>query len=151
MSRSRLRIVALCAGIVGLFVALAPPAQRSAPPAVARGSAEPLPPGAVARLGSTAFLHPDPVYALSISVDGATVYTTAGTSAFAWELATGRLKWRVDNLRATAAIREVGDRVRVGPNPTVELGRRTGRVLATWDDIPDTVDLQRSARGLKPR
>jgi WD40 repeat protein len=139
MSRSRLRVLVLCLAFAGLFVALAPRTTRTAPPRAARANAD-LPPGAVARLGSTAFVHPSVVIALSISADGATVYTTAGASAFAWELETGRLKWRVDNLRAIAAIREVGDRVRVGPNPTVELTLR-GKVIATRFDGWGTRDL----------
>lgn len=143
MSAARTRLTALCGVFVVLFVALAPRTERpvrAVAPAPTFDDGTPLPPGAVACLGTAAFRHPADVTALSISPDGTTVYTTAGGSAFAWELASGRLKWRADGLTATAAIREVGDRVRVGPNPTVEL-TRTGRVLATRFDGWATRDL----------
>jgi WD40 repeat protein len=99
------------------------------------------PVGAVVRISSNRFSHPADVLAVAVSADGATVYTTAGYSAYAWDLDTGLVKWRTDGLRATWSIREVGNRVWVGPTPTVELDRITGRVVETWPDIAPEIDL----------
>jgi WD40 repeat protein len=51
---------------------------------------DPLPAGAVARLGSPRFLHLDRVAALAYSPDGATVATAAGADVVLWDVATGR-------------------------------------------------------------
>jgi WD40 repeat protein len=96
----------------------------------------PLPAGAVRRIGEDRFRHDDTVYALALSADGATAYTIAGDSAYAWDVGTGRLKWRAGKLRhphsQAGRIVEAGDKVLVAPHDAPEavaLDRRTGRKL----------------------
>jgi WD40 repeat protein len=149
MRSARTRLLAFSGLVFALLASLmlqSPTVPRvdlvAQPDSVTRADdSESLPPGAVARIGSNRFQHPVAIIDLVVSADGRTVYTTAGTSAFAWELETGRLKWRTDALKATSAIREVGERVWVGPNPTVELSRTTGRLVETWPEVAGEHDL----------
>jgi WD40 repeat protein len=98
----------------------------------------PLPEGALRRIGEDRFRHDGYVRALALSADGTTAYTVAGDSVYAWDLATGRLKWRTRGLRdphaETGRIAEAGDRVLVAradlPGPGSVLDRATGRVVA---------------------
>ena len=50
-----------------------------------------LPPGAIARLGSTRFRHPLPVLHCTYSPDGKTLATAAGDGVYLWNADTGRL------------------------------------------------------------
>src|SRR5918993_2875488 len=77
---------------VGLWLAVTP-AQPAPPKADALG--DPLPDGALLRLGTLRFRHPSPVSELALSPDGRTV-VTAGGAVIAWDTATGRERWRAD-------------------------------------------------------
>jgi RNA polymerase sigma factor (sigma-70 family) len=52
-------------------------------------TAEPLPAGTVARLGTLHFRHSDPIHQIAIGTDGTSVFSAAGTSVYVWDLATG--------------------------------------------------------------
>jgi RNA polymerase sigma factor (sigma-70 family) len=56
---------------------------------------DPLPPGAVARLGSVRFCHEDHLKQFALSPDGRTLAATAGKSVAFWDIATGRLTQRL--------------------------------------------------------
>jgi WD40 repeat protein len=94
--RSVLLSVAAILGVV-----LPAPAQKAAPRTDCYG--DPLPPGAVARLGTVRLRHASPVAAVFFSRDGRTVYSARGVDDWqrgeevpfhairAWDAATGRL------------------------------------------------------------
>jgi RNA polymerase sigma factor (sigma-70 family) len=56
---------------------------------------DPLPPGAVARLGTVRFCHESRLQQFALSPDGRTLAATAGKSVAFWDLATGRLTKRL--------------------------------------------------------
>jgi RNA polymerase sigma factor (sigma-70 family) len=110
-------LLGLAAGGLGMFVAVPgesePQAARTDPPAV-RESAEPpqgdeilprrqdrlgdpLPPGAVARMGSSRFRHLTHMASLGlvVSPDGKTLLTTNEDSIRAWSMGTGKLLYQI--------------------------------------------------------
>jgi RNA polymerase sigma factor (sigma-70 family) len=64
--------------------------------------AEPLPPGAVARLGTLRFRHGDRIRGLALGGDGKSVVTTCGKFVHVWELATGKELFRLGGFSAPA-------------------------------------------------
>lgn len=105
-----------------------------------RDISPPLPPGAIRRIGEDRFHHDSFVCDIALAVDGSTAYTVAGSAVFAWDLATGRLKWRSGGFRdpdaQRARIVEAGDQVIVAPTdlpgPVYALDRATGRQVGRW-------------------
>src|SRR5262249_42841817 len=65
------------------------PAAEERPRTDAHG--DPLPPGAVARLGTVRFRHEGWIGGIALSPDGRTLAATAGKSAAFWDVSTGRL------------------------------------------------------------
>jgi WD40 repeat protein len=53
---------------------------------------DPLPPGAVARLGTVRFRHEDFVHSIALSPDGQLAITTARRKIYLWETAAGKLR-----------------------------------------------------------
>jgi RNA polymerase sigma factor (sigma-70 family) len=97
-------VLLLVAGAAAGAVALAgsargPQPPEQGPPAAAAGQekaapGEPLPPGAVARLGTGRFRHETWVGPCVLSPDGKTLAAAAGKSVSLWEVPTGRLRRR---------------------------------------------------------
>src|SRR5262249_33968162 len=67
-----------------------PPAAEKAPPAHADLHGDPLPEGAVARLGTVRFNHGNGLNSLFFSADGKTVVSHGGGVVRTWDAATGR-------------------------------------------------------------
>src|SRR5688500_16377906 len=63
----------------------------------------PLPPDAVARVGSARFRAGDPIGGLRFAPDGDTVFATTSyhPSVLAWDAHTGRPRWRIDYAKLT--------------------------------------------------
>jgi RNA polymerase sigma factor (sigma-70 family) len=59
------------------------------------GANDPLPPGAVARLGTLRFRHGDPIQDISLGADGKSIVSAAGKFVHIWELATGKERGRL--------------------------------------------------------
>jgi WD40 repeat protein len=72
------------------------PAQSDAPAPRTDPEGVPLPAAAVARLGSTRFWHRDVIQPLAFAPDGRTLFvgTVSHDALYAWDAATGRLRWR---------------------------------------------------------
>ncbi|HVK13509.1 MAG TPA: sigma-70 family RNA polymerase sigma factor [Gemmataceae bacterium] len=89
---------AMCVVGVGIALGLGqagpPPASKPAAEVVDTPR-EPLPTGAVARLGTTWFRHDQWVHDAAWSPDGKTIASAAGTTVIVWEAATGREAGRV--------------------------------------------------------
>ncbi|MBX9626154.1 MAG: PQQ-binding-like beta-propeller repeat protein, partial [Gemmataceae bacterium] len=69
-----------------------PPKSEPAKPVVLKdGPPEPLPKGAVARMGSSGFRHPDAKYPRAFSPDGKYLVTAGRPVACVWDAGTGRL------------------------------------------------------------
>src|SRR5438105_4833177 len=85
---------------LGLLVMLALPlaAQEKTGPAARLDSAgEPLPPGAIARLGTTRFRHQSLVSFVGYSGDGNTLITLSGENSLRfWDAKTGKERSRVE-------------------------------------------------------
>lgn len=77
-----------------------PPAKNAAPPKPAHAGVDrrgdPLPPGAVARLGTMRFRHGDPVSSMILGADGKSIVSAAGKIVYVWDLATGKERMRLD-------------------------------------------------------
>ncbi len=98
----------------------APPAERGGPPKPAardRGAADalgdPLPPGAVGRLGTVRFRHGAEVDAFALSRDGRILATAAGPVAVLWDAATGKELRRLKHDRAVTALAFTPDGKRI--------------------------------------
>ena len=91
-------------GIAALVLLLSVPglnycAEKPAPEVLRDLYGDPLPPGALARMGSTRFKHSNGVIAAAFSPDGKTLATLGYYGTFAlylWELKTGRLIRRLE-------------------------------------------------------
>jgi RNA polymerase sigma factor (sigma-70 family) len=96
-------------GGMGLAVVreAAPPAYADSPPAPAKAPAapkqaregqpdDPLPPGAVARLGTLRFRHGDRIQDVALGADGRSIVSAAGKIVHVWELATGKERTRFE-------------------------------------------------------
>ncbi len=57
---------------------------------------DPLPPGAVGRLGTVRFRHADTVYAFALSPDGKTLATAAGRLVVLWDAVSGKERCRFE-------------------------------------------------------
>jgi WD40 repeat protein len=70
--------------------------QAAAPKSEPEASAteEPLPAGAVARLGTLRFRHSDSINHIAIGADGTSVLSAAGKAVCVWDLATGKERRR---------------------------------------------------------
>jgi WD40 repeat protein len=81
----------LAAGLAGAAVPAAARTTPQAAPAARRVDryGDPLPPGAVARLGTWRLRHPNPVNALAFSPDGRFL-ASVGSPAVVWDVLTGR-------------------------------------------------------------
>ncbi len=55
---------------------------------------DPLPAHAILRFGSTRFLQPSPVVELALSPDNQSVITAGQRDVMAWDLETGKLRWK---------------------------------------------------------
>lgn len=81
-------------------------AAASKPPVRPDLLADPMPPGAIARLGSVRYGHESGfINQIALSPDGRTIAATAGKSAAFWDFATGRLRQRLTfrwNMRCLA-------------------------------------------------
>ncbi len=68
------------------------PAPKNEPEALA--TEEPLPAGAVARLGTRRFRHSDSINHIAIGTDGTSILSAAGKAVYVWDLVTGRERRR---------------------------------------------------------
>ena len=57
---------------------------------------DPLPTGAIARLGTVRFRHNGTIDCFTFSPDGKTIASSSGGTTHLWEVATGREVWRVE-------------------------------------------------------
>ncbi len=71
---------------------------------------EPLPAGAVQRLGTLRFRHGDPIRCIALGADGDRVISVAGKCVYVWDLATGKERRRFvgheDEVNAVACSRD---------------------------------------------
>jgi RNA polymerase sigma factor (sigma-70 family) len=103
-------LVALAAGTLGAFVAMprgaaptvvrevaGPPHADETPPPRQDRLGDPLPPGAVARMGSSRFRHLTHMATLGVVVspDSKTLLTTSEYGVRAWSMTTGKLLYRI--------------------------------------------------------
>jgi RNA polymerase sigma factor (sigma-70 family) len=72
----------------------APPPASQRPATEARLE-DPLPPGAVARLGTLRFRHGDHIHDIALSRDGKSIVSAAGKVVHVWEMATGKERSRL--------------------------------------------------------
>src|SRR5512134_2579592 len=79
-----------------MMIACAASLSQTAPPPVTDSAGDALPPGAVLRLGSQRFRHPDNVVDLALSPDEQTIVTIGREELIAWDATTGKPRWRAD-------------------------------------------------------
>jgi RNA polymerase sigma factor (sigma-70 family) len=70
-------------------------ALKNEPEALA--TEEPLPAGAVARLGTLRFRHGDPIRRIAIGTDGTSILSAAGKAVYVWDLAIGKERRRFEH------------------------------------------------------
>src|SRR5437879_2572768 len=58
---------------------------------------DPLPAGAIARLGTVRFRHNGTIDRFTFSPDGKTIASCSGSTTHLWDVATGREVWRVES------------------------------------------------------
>src|SRR5947209_9622917 len=99
LTASAIVVAGLAAGAVGWQASREPQApdeRAKTPVAQAPGSPakprDPLPQGAVARLGTLAFCHGDPVQQILTSADGSSIITIGGRSVRVWDAESGSEK-----------------------------------------------------------
>jgi RNA polymerase sigma factor (sigma-70 family) len=94
--------IALGAGLILIPGAMPQDPMKNPPPAPVNKPApkpkedalgDPLPPGALLRLGTLRFKHPNSAHALALSPDGKVVITAGNQQIIAWESATGKQLW----------------------------------------------------------
>jgi WD40 repeat protein len=72
---------------------------------------DPLPPGAVARMGTTRFRHGDAVYEVAFTPDGSRLISTDWKSIHVWEAAAGKEVRRIDTALRSMTLSRDGKRV----------------------------------------
>lgn len=125
-ARLVLGLMLLAGSVVGVGVAAWPrPAEQDAPPAARPAVVnDPLPAGALARLGQTRWRHGFLVNHVTVSADGKTVSSTGGGRGVClWDAATGKLLHHCNNRRFptayTSAFSPDGKRVVAAESPFV--------------------------------
>jgi WD40 repeat protein len=89
MNRATWGLISLAA--VGFALPLCGPLRGADPPAARTDSlGDPLPPGAVLRLGTTRLRHLERVTSLSFTPDGTALVSTDREAVRVWEVATGK-------------------------------------------------------------
>src|SRR5256885_191393 len=78
-----------CLALVVWFVALTAPGRADSP-VRCDCYGDPLPSGALARLGTLRFRHSGPVTSVAFSSDGKTLASAGGDQARLWNVATGK-------------------------------------------------------------
>jgi WD40 repeat protein len=132
----RVGLVALPALLVLSPVALSRPAApgRAEPAGNAKLdlNGEPIPPGAIARVGTVRFRHGGPVTQIAFSPDGRTVYTAciADRVVRTWSVSDGREIRRVDGASSFALSPDGRLLVSGGVGTAVSL-----RETSTWDEL----------------
>jgi RNA polymerase sigma factor (sigma-70 family) len=168
-SKLKLAVFAACAvGLLGLGVSALPlqPAgavagtnaaftvapQGKEDPVATDAFGDPLPPGAMARLGTVRWRHGAPVHFVAMLPDGKTVVSAANDRFVRiWDFATGKELRRIgpgplaEGLLSTGAIRLVGFGRMNGDLVAVS---RDGKLIATRFDDPD-IELWEVATGKK--
>ena len=97
--------IGVVGGSAGLAALYETPAPENEPEASATAPApknerqasameEPLPAGAVARLGTLRFRHADSITHIGIGPDGSSIISAAGDTVYVWDLATGKERRR---------------------------------------------------------
>lgn len=125
MAHSRFRPVL---ALASLLLVCTFPLGAVAPPTDRYG--DPLPAGAVARLGSIRFLHGDWIHSLAFSPDGKTLVSGSGESFFRiWDTATGREVRRFHVKDSTVV------RVALSPNGRLIASSANGGPLTVWDAV----------------
>jgi WD40 repeat protein len=71
------------------------PSAAKQRPKLDEGTDDPLPAGAVARLGTLRFRHGDSIHDIALGADGKTIVSAAGKIVHVWDLATGKERGRV--------------------------------------------------------
>jgi WD40 repeat protein len=79
-----------------MIVACAACVSLAAPPKF-DAVGDPLPPGALLRLGSLRFRHPGTVVDMALSPDEKTIVTIGSEELIAWDAKTGKALWRADS------------------------------------------------------
>lgn len=130
-SRPRRRLLAL---LVTMGLTLPAHAQTNPPPTADKPArtdhfGDPLPPGAIARLGTVRLRHGGRLQAVHFSSDGRTLFSASrdrqDISIQAWDVSTGRGRWE-------AALRGTYGGIGVSPNGKMLAVGRFGEALNFW-------------------
>jgi RNA polymerase sigma factor (sigma-70 family) len=73
---------------------------KAASPKQEREQADPLPPGAIARLGTLHFRHGDAITHIAIGADGTSILSATSKAVYVWDLATGKERRRFQGHKA---------------------------------------------------
>jgi RNA polymerase sigma factor (sigma-70 family) len=109
-----------------------PPAERAEVPKPASGPAadsqgDPLPPGAVGRLGTVRFRHAEEVEAFALSPDGKRLATAGGRAVVVWDAVTGQELCRFEGHRGTVRA------VAFAPDGKSIASGAEGNLIRLWD------------------